>query len=191
MNSRLRLAAISGGLGLFIGCGGTTGSGSGTSSGSPGAGTGSTSTGSTSTGSTSAGSTSAGSTSTGTASGSSSTTGGSCPLVAGTYTLHFSLAAGSSPVCPMIPDQMTSVTTNESPGSGLGGDAGMCTTTQSGCTFSAMCAEGFAGGTTDVSYTVTVSGGSAMGTETVTSSIVIGDASTAFDCSYGLSFTKD
>jgi len=67
----------------------------------------------------------------------------------------------------------------------------MCTTTQSGCTFSAMCAEGIAGETTNVSYTITVSGGSATGTETVTSSIVIGDASTAFDCNYGLSFTKD
>jgi hypothetical protein len=162
---------------VLIACGGATSTGRGSESGSGG---------------------NSGSNGSSATSGAGSSTGGnagSCSISAGTYTQHFTLAAGDSSTCPNIPDQMQTINGNEilTGGSSATPDAGGAGCTDnvnaSTCSTTLNCNTTVSGFTTQISASLTFSGNSATGTETITDTDP--DAGFSLSCTYDVTMTKN
>jgi hypothetical protein len=117
---------------------------------------------------------------------------GSCSVSAGTYTQHFTTEAGGSN-CPSIPDQSLTINGNETitggGGSGPADGGPGCTTNvdSSTCTVTTNCTTTASGFTSQVSTTITFSGGSATGMETISEGSA-GQPRTT--CTYDMTMTK-
>ncbi len=127
--------------------------------------------------------------------GSGTSGGGSCSLAAGTYTIHYTVQSGSSPMCLSIPDEMTTVTANESASSLMtgtmaagGADAGAnCTSSDTGCSVSETCSSGSSGASIQITIMATVGTNSVSGH--VTETIMEAAVGVSLTCNYEFTYT--
>ena len=191
---------------LIAGCGGSSssnGAGDGGSSGSSGGAGSSGSSSSSSSGGSSGGSGASSSSSSGSSSGGSSGSSGasssgggssgSCStMVSGTYLFHWTYVSGGTACMAYTPADKTSVVDQDAGVSQAGADAGTCTGTQTGCTYTETCASpvGDAGSFAE-SETVMINGdGSITGTVMISLSASIAGTPVMVACTFDLTSTK-
>ncbi len=120
-------------------------------------------------------------------------TPGSCTVVAGSYTMRFTLVSGTN--CPAIPDEQTTLNGNEMLTGGVGGsmlpDGGGCSTdaNASTCTVSTTCDVASGGLTEHFSLSFTYGTTSIAGQEQITESDP--SAGFALSCTYDIVITKN